>query len=127
MSDFNLVQGNYDNVPHLIIRRIPEFLESPEFESLSLKWRILPGIVCGALGKFLVRTFSASLPEGKPEDLIARLFLLLEEMASDHDSQVQNLVVVEIFEHLDCDEDTLQAIIVGLFPKSKSLYNKYIE
>jgi hypothetical protein len=91
------------------------------------KPRICPGIVCGALGRFLVRTFNLNEATEEGKELLIRLFLLIEEMASDKDLAVQNLVVIEIFHHIDCDESSENGIVSRFFPISRALYDKWVK
>lgn len=129
MTDFILVQRNYDNVPHLIIRRVPEFLNSLAFKSLTLEDRLLPGLVCASFTKFLVTIQKEVGSKEKEEDveLLGRIYAVIEEMASDKDPAVQNVVVTEILENINTDEITRKRIVSMLLPKSKALYDRWIE
>jgi hypothetical protein len=56
----------------------------------------------------------------------AASYHVLEWFATSHDLEVINVIVVEIFENLDCDPPVLEAIKTRLGPVSRQLYDKWL-
>lgn len=124
MPNFELVPGEYADLPDFLIRSVPGFGTSPEF-ALVADCFDLPGVIVGALRSFLERLDTASRADDFDASSAASLeavYRVIEAMASSGDPEVQNAVVVEIFEHLQED----QSIRENLHPLSRALYERWI-
>lgn len=124
---FVIKPGEYQLVPALISSLLPEFVESPEFARRHPADRKLPGVVCGALADFLQRNQAAALTDASKKGVLDRAYATIERLASSTDAEVQNLVVVEIFENFDCDRVVMEEIRRRLLPASLNLYETWIE
>ena len=129
MSNLIPTPREYSRVPQLFVHKVPEFAESPEYTALGKHDLQLPGVVCGAFTKFLVRlqkgVNEGAISEESAESLTAS-YQVMERLATSYDSEVVNAVVVEIFENLDCEPHVLEAITARLGKVSRQLYDKWM-
>ena len=129
MSSLIPEQREYSRVPHLLIREVRGFAASPEYKSLENHDLKLPGVVCGAFARFLVRLQQCAIEGTVSEDeaqSLAASYQVVEQLSSSYDPYVVNAVVVEIFENLDCEPHVLEAIKARLEKASRQLYEKWI-
>lgn len=130
MVNFVLVEGEYDKIPALLKEIVPKVFSSPEGASLTQTEEKLPGVVCSRLAEYLVRLmeeFNAGTRDADTKNEISKCFSAIERLASSSDPLVQNVVVTEIFEVIDCGPVVKKQIKSRLGPKSIALYNAYIE
>jgi hypothetical protein len=128
MSDFILIKSEYDQIPSLLKEIVPDFFESAEFKQLRVDDVKLPGIVCARFAAYLVwlhETFNQKRTE-KIRSNLAKCYLAIERLASSGDPLVQNVVVTEIFETLDCGLIVLEQIKSRLGPQARALYDEWI-
>lgn len=129
MADFILRQREYNKVPEFLALELPGFPSSEEFQRLDAKLRNTPGLVCGAFKDYLVRLQEAEVNDKINAQDVAELdraYDAIEKLACSADPEVENVVVVEILEHLWCSEATLARIKQRLKPKSLALYNRWV-
>ena len=128
MPDFEILPSAYSALPEFLLRTVPGFADSPEYQRVA-EHRDLPGVVVGALRPFLVRLETASQTGKLAADEAMSLegaYQAIEAMASANDPNVQNAVVVEIFEHLHAAPRVVEAIRGNLHPESQALYSRWI-
>src|SRR6187200_2995399 len=112
VTDFEIYPREYDRLPEFLVRRVPGFEQSPEYLLVADNFD-LPGVIVGALTPFVVRLEKASQSgtlDAAGAASLAGVYQAIEEMAASDDPEVENAVVVEVFEHLDADPRTLAAI-----------------
>jgi hypothetical protein len=126
--NFEIVPGESDGLPDFLLTAIPGFRESPEFESVA-EHTDLPGVIVGALSPYVVRLEGedrrGKLDEASGASLQA-VYSAFEMMAGSRDGHVQNALVVEVFEHLHCDERTRRRIVKRLGPHSRAAYDRWV-
>ncbi len=119
----------YSHLPQLLVQQVPGFAESPEYKALGSADLQLPGVVCGAFAQFLSRLQKDAIEGTRNEEGAASLsasYQVLEWCATSHDPDVINVVVVEIFENLDCEPPVLESIKTRLGKASRQLYDKWL-
>lgn len=119
----------YSRIPQLFVHKVPGFAEAPEYTSLGKQDLQLPGVVCGAFAKFLVRLQTCVIEGAMSEESTASLtasYQVMERLATSYAPDVVNAVVVEIFENLDCEPHVLEAIEARLGKISRQLYDKWV-
>ena len=129
MASWLPIPRAYAHLPQWLVQKAPGFAESPEYKALSSADLQLPGVVCGAFAQFLSRLQQNALTGSRSDEDAARLsaaYHVLEWLATSHDPDVINAVVVEIFENLDCEPDVLKAIKIHLGKASGQLYDKWL-
>jgi hypothetical protein len=127
--DFQIVPRDYDKVLEIVLQEVPSFGESLEFAQLSDYEREIPGVVCAAFTKFLQHYQTEATNRAlstRETKILSDCYRLIERFSSSADPEVVNLVVVEIFENLNCERQLLQQIKSKLGPKSKELYERWI-
>ena len=119
----------YSHLPQLLVQKVPEFAESPEYKALGSADLQLPVVVCGAFAQFLSRLQKdAGEGRGNKEGAasLSASYQVLEWCATSHDPDVINVVVVEIFENLDSEPPVLESIKTRLGKASRQLYDKWL-
>lgn len=127
MPDSVRVPGEYDGLPEYLLREVPGFAESPEFELVAAN-RDLPGVVVGAVGSYLLRLQKSEIRRETDEAesaALTRAYEVLEEMASSPDGHVRNALQVEIFEHLHTNDVVVAAVETRLGPRSSALFRRW--
>jgi hypothetical protein len=129
MPEFELRPRQYDRLPDFLVRSVPGFEESPEFARVR-EFRELPGVVVGALTPFLLRleaTSQKGMLDAGAADSLEGLYRAIEAMASSDDLEVQNALVVEVFEHLHGSRSVVARIENKLHPRSRALYSRWTD
>jgi hypothetical protein len=119
----------YSHLPQLLVQKVPEFAESPEYKALGSTDLQLPGVVCGAFAQFVSRLQKDAIEGiGNEEDAanLSASYQVLEWCATSRDPDVINVVMVEIFENLDGEPPVLEAIKTRLGKASRQLYDKWL-
>ena len=119
----------YSYLPQLLVQKVPGFAESPEYKALGSADLQLPGVVCGAFAQFLSRLQKDAIVGTENAERTASLsasYHVLEWLAISQDPDVINVIVVEIFENLDCEPPVLEAIKTRLGTASRHLYDKWL-
>jgi hypothetical protein len=119
----------YSHLPQLLVQKVPEFAESPEYKALGSTDLQLPGVVCGAFAQFVSRLQKDAIEGiGNGEDAanLSASYQVLEWCATSRDPDVINVVMVEIFENLDGEPPVLEAIKTRLGKASRQLYDKWL-
>jgi hypothetical protein len=127
MSGFVLVERKYDKVPS-VLRQIPGFSDSLEYERLGDDLQETPGLVCAAFSQFFERFQRAEAEQGltdRDSETLAAAYRVLEEIASSDDTDVQNLVEMEFFENLNFEQPLWQLVEDRLGPNSRSLLSDW--
>ena len=123
------IPRSYAHLPQWLVQKVPGFAASPEYQALSIADLQLPGVVCGAFAQFLSRLQQDILTGARSDAAAASLsaaYHVLEWLATSHDPDVINAVVVEIFENLDGEPQVLEAIKTHLGKASGQLYDKWL-
>ena len=125
MTNWRRVEQDYERLPTLLRTVSPSFVASDEANALAPDdWR-LPGVVLGAWGSYLARTFSQERRGQLPaagQQMLEEQFDLLESICNSHDPYVLNAVAVEIFEHLHEDQEWHLAFANRLGPRARWEY-----
>jgi hypothetical protein len=122
--DFNIVDREYPRLPDLLVGEAPAFGESEEFQGLGHEDLTLPSVVAGAFRRYVERLFSEPPMVGAPNR--AQAVGAMERLATSPDIEVQNTLVVEVFEHLDLAGQQLDAFLSDLGPAARALYDRWI-
>jgi len=130
MSNFVRRRSQLEKVPTLLAERAKGFCDSPEYRELRPYEVTIPGVVCGAFAKYLQRIHEAlmkSSGEGN-EVAVQSAHDVLEFLSSSPESAVQELVMDEIYENLDCPPAVLTEIEKRLGTAARRLLaEKYSE
>ena len=129
MASWFPMPSAYAHLPQWLVQKVPGFAQSPEYTALGSADRQLPGVVCGAFAQFLSRLQHDALRGASSDEEAASLaasYHVLEWLAASHDPDVLNVVVVEIFENLDCEPQVLEAIKTHLGKASGQLYDTWL-
>lgn len=127
MVDFVLKPKLYDRLPAYLLDFVVGFGDSPEFETVA-EFRDLPGVICGALGRFLARLQrdgEAGVLDPAGREQLESAYRAVEAMASSEDPEVQNSLQVEIFEILSDGSSLWESIRANLLPASKALLDRW--
>jgi hypothetical protein len=119
----------YAHLPQWLVQKVPGLAAAPEYKALGSADLQLPGVVGGAFAQFLSRLQQDTLTGPRSDEDAARLsaaYHVLEWLATSHDPDVINVVVVEIFENLDCESHVLEAIETHLGKASGQLYDTWL-
>jgi hypothetical protein len=128
MSDFLHIPSQLHAIPSLLISRVTEFKESPEYHDLRHYELDISGVVCAAFGRYLVRIYKQrELAHNDPSTLTAIMSAheTLECLASSHESAVRELVTDEIFESIERTPDILMLVKAELKPKALELFERW--
>jgi hypothetical protein len=121
------VPGEYEALPEYLLREVPGFAGSPEFELIAAN-RDLPGVVTAAFGRYLERLQAAAIrreADRGQEAALDRAYAVLEEMAASPDAHVQNALQVEIFGHMHGNDVVVAVVETRLGPEARSLYRRW--
>ena len=121
--DFVLVKRDfaYDRIPELV-EEVTGFRDSPEWRELEQNGLDeLPGVVLGALRRFLLRLSE----EGNCAESLSRGFEFIEKLAASDDSELQNAVVSEVFEVLEPGTSATRHFYEQLGDRATELYRQY--
>ena len=129
MSSFILKNREFDIVPNLLLEAAPGFSQSVEFRALTEREQRAPGLVCAAFTNYFLRLQEAPLRgeggESEPAAL-EQCYAAIERLASSSDPAVNNLVVVEVFEHIPGPVALESEIKSRLKPRSLALHNRWV-
>ncbi len=129
MVDFILKGNDYVRIPERLLRTVPGFEESEAFQIVKAD-HDLPGVVCGALARYLVTLQRQALESEEVGSDLERALLAayqaIEDLAASENPETQNTVVVDILESLASEDDLLEIIRRHLLPRSKALYDRWI-
>lgn len=119
------------DVPRFLMESLPVFVDSPELERLDEELRSIPGLVVGQV-TILLRRLQSESTSGKGassalQDQLREISSALEVLARSSSPEVQNLVVVEVLEHLHATPEELQAILTRFGPSTRGLYVQWID
>jgi hypothetical protein len=124
VSDFEIVDREYPRLPDVLVGEAPAFAESEEFRQLEQPDLTLPSVVAGAFGRYVERLFSQERIVSSAERTEA--FVAMELLATSPDPEVQNALVVDVFEGFDLQGSSLDAFLAGLGPAARALYDRWI-
>jgi len=127
--DFVLIQRDlsYERIPQLV-EHLVEFVGSQEWqELLQNDLDELPGVVLGALRRFLIRlsTEAATLSTASLAGNLSHGFEFIEKLVASEDTELQNAVVIEIFEPLEPGTNETRRFYEHLAVRSAELYRKH--
>jgi hypothetical protein len=113
------------------VKEAPSFGESQEFLDLDPEDRDVPSVVCGAFRGYVERLHSKGYSPTRRSSVAdeaqrAETIRAMERLATSPDLEVQNALVVDVFEHLDLSEGDLDAFLSRLGPSARALYGRWI-
>lgn len=124
VGDFTILDREYPRLPDLLVSEAPAFGESEEFLRLEPPDLTLPSVVAGAFRRYVEHVFSQPAISSVPHRVQA--VSALERLATSPDPEVQNTLVVEVFEHLDLPEQQLDEFLSDLGPAARAFYDRWI-
>ena len=110
----------YDELTSVLFAEVPGFASSPEL-ALVKDHVDLPGVVLAALTRYWLRLEQGGAKGSEAEALDA-IYDVLERMATSDDPEVQNVLQVECFEHLDPSRSVTRQIVEKLGPNARALH-----
>jgi len=122
MSDFVVVSRDYPRLAQLLVEQAPSFEGSPEFRGLGPSDLEIPSVVCGAFRRFVEHAHLQG-----PQEEATEAARAMEWMASNSDPEIENYLIVDVFEHLELEGSALDAFLARLLPASRALYERWIE
>ena len=124
MGDFEIIEGEYPRVPDLLLEEAPGFRGSDEYARLHPSDHELPSVVVGAFMQYVERLHDEA---GAAEPALAETYRAMERLATSHDPEVENVLIVDVFEHLNLPEAVLDQFLSRLGPASRALYDRWID
>jgi hypothetical protein len=127
MSDFILQSNPMQHIPSLL-RQAVGFEDSPEYREMRPYELDIPGVICGAFAKYLIRIHAEEHDDGvRPiaSEQIASAHEVLAALASYPETAVENLVTDEVFENLEGPSQVIARIESTLHPNALSLYQRW--
>ena len=123
VGDFTIIDREYPRLPGLLVSEAPAFGESEEFLRLEPSDLTLPSVVAGAFRRYVERVFS------QPAIAVAghrvQAVRAMERLATSPDPEVQNTLVVDVFEHLDLPDKQLDDFLSDLGPAARAFYDRW--
>jgi hypothetical protein len=112
----------YPRLAGLLVEWAPSFGASDEFLQVA-EWGDLdlPSVVCGAFRRFAERVYLQARDDSSAEES----FTAMERMATSPDPEVQNALIVDVFEHLGLQDASLDEFLGRLGPAARSLYDTW--
>ncbi len=125
MGDFVILDREYPRIAELLLEQAPSFSESSEFTELEAADLELPSVVCGAFRRYAQRVHREAASDTS-DDRVLETLRAMERLATSPDPEVENALVVDVFEHLDLSDEALERFIARLGPSSRALYDRWI-
>src|SRR5256885_1767993 len=103
MSEFIRRESELQKIPALLVSRVSGFRESREYRGMRDYELDIPGVVCGAFARYLVRIHAeeaAGENQSATGMAVASAHEAIETLASSLETAVRCLVTDEIFENL---------------------------
>ena len=100
MASWLPIPRAYAHLPQWLVQKVPGFAESPEYHALSSAALQLPGVGCGAFAPFVSRLqhdIRTGARSAEAAASVSAAYRVLAWLATSHDPDVRNAVVVEIF------------------------------
>lgn len=126
MGDFVILNREYPRITELLLEQAPSFGESSEFTALERSDLELPSVVCGAFRRYVQRVQCEERGFDTSDDRVRETLRAMERLATSPDPEVENALVVDVFEHLDLPSEALERFIARLGPSSRALYDRWI-
>lgn len=126
MSDFEILDREYPRIAALLLEQAPSFGESTEFLELEAADLELPSVVCGAFRRFAERVHARTEVSDLRDDRLAETIRAMERLATSSDPEVENALIVDVFEHLDLSDEELERFIGRLGPSARALFDRWI-
>lgn len=126
MPDFEITPPEYPHIREVMFSLLPDFASSPAYERLSEHDRGLPTVVTGAFARYINELLTGSEGERDVSRQLRAGFNVIERLASSPDPEVQNALIVEVYEHLDLTDDESERFQRQLGPASKALYARWM-
>lgn len=126
MTNFIRRNNDLERLPSLVAGRVLGFDQAAEYLGLETYERSIPGLVCAAFARYLVRLYSSRStgPTAALERTIGSAHEVLEELASSPETAVESLVTDEIYETLDDQPAVAKMIERDLRPRARELYER---
>lgn len=115
------------DVPRFLMNSVSGFVDSPEYQRLDRISQSVPGLVVGQLGILLRRLQAEALTSKTTSVALRESYDALEVLASSPSREVQNLVVVDVLEHLHATPEVFEAILKNMGPATGELYREWVE
>jgi hypothetical protein len=126
MTDFVILDREYNHVIEMILAAVPEFPDSPEYTALDEELRHLPGLVVAALTRFLERLELQRAREAQDvatKKTLTEIYALVERFATSPDPEVVNVIETEMFWNLGDEAEPL--VLAHLLPKARDLHDAW--
>ena len=125
------VPSGPSEVPSFLTKSVPGFRASAEFNRLDDASRRVPGLILGQLTIYLRRLQTELIHRQIGADVaraeLQDIYSALEALARSPSNDVQNLLVVDVLEHLHGSSEIREAILSSLGPSTRDLYAKWVE
>ena len=125
---FTLVESQYDKVPAFLCATVVGFCDSIEYGQLDDELRRVPGLVCAALARYLVRGQEAEARDGeltgRDAEALESAYQAIKVLAASGDDEVRTLLKDELFEGLSCPPQILALIRSRLDEISRTLFDE---
>ena len=104
------------------------FRDSIEYDQVDEDLKNVPGLVCAAFARFLVRCQEAEEREGeltgRDAESIRSAFHAVEHLGSSKDEGIRTLLKEEVFENLVCSTKTREQIRSKLDSRARALFEE---
>jgi len=125
---FTLIESEYDKVPALLGATVVGFRDSIEYGQLDEELKTVPGLVCAAFARYLVRCQEAEERHGeltgRDAQSLRSAFQAIEVLSRSNDDDIRTLLKDELFECLDCSVETLERIRSKLDDRARALFDE---
>lgn len=126
MGDFVILDREYPRITELLLEYAPSFGESTEFLELEPPDLDLPSVVCGAFRRYVQRVHSGAGALDTPNDPLTETIRAMERLATSPDPEVENALIVDIFEHLNLSDEEVGRFVPRLGPAARALFDRWI-
>lgn len=125
MSDFRLIRSQLPDALSTLRAVGGPFLASEEYGAVNPDLRQLPYLAFGALGSFLSRAVTGEASE-EERGSVSTYIATIERLAEMKDPDVDNALVVSVFEVFDPSMLGIQELVRHLGPNSRALWERWI-
>lgn len=123
MPDFVLIDGKFPHLPTFIVQHAPAFADSDEFARLSASEREAPSLVAGAFTRYVSRSYGQLAADSDERRQIHRV---IDGLAESDDVEAVNILVTEMFEHVDLSDGTSLRFKEAMGTSAKRLHERWL-
>lgn len=110
---------NLNDVVNILLKKIPEFKNSPEFFECKADYK-LPYVIFGRFTDFVIRIF-------KEKKNMETIFSFLDEMANSNDDKIIELLMFGFLENLNSKESYYDPLINSFGVKTRQRLQETID